>query len=125
MNAILDAGAFVAIERRDLRVGEMLRVLQQHHIKLRTSAAVIAQVWRDGARQARLARALAGVEVRALAPDYDKRTGELLAAARMEDVVDAHLALLVEEGDRVLTSDPEDIGILLRARKVDATIVEV
>jgi hypothetical protein len=80
-------------------------------------------VWRDGRRQALLARALSGVDVRALAPGDDKRTGELLALAKSDDVVDAHLALSVENGDRVLTSDPGDIEKLLAARKVKATVV--
>jgi hypothetical protein len=101
----------------------MLRLLQQRRIPLGTSSAVIAQVWRDGRRQALLARVLSGVDVRALAPGDDKRTGELLALAKSDDVVDAHLALSVENGDRVLTSDPDDIEKLLSARKVKATIV--
>lgn len=125
MRAILDAGAFVAIERRDKRVGAMLRVLQQQRVPLRTSSAVIAQVWRNGAKQVELTRALAGVDVRGLVPDVDKRTGELLAASRTLDVVDAHIALLVDDGDRILTSDPDVIASLLRARRVDAVIVDV
>lgn len=101
----------------------MLRVLQQRRVPLGTSSAVVAQVWRDGRKQALLARALSGVAVRALAPGDDKRTGELLALAKTNDVVDAHLALGVEDGDRVLTSDPDDLARLLDARGVDASIV--
>jgi hypothetical protein len=123
VRALLDAGAFVAIEKRDRHVGAMLRVLQQRRVPLGTSSAVIAQVWRDGRRQVLLARILSGVDVRALAPGDDKRTGELLALARSDDVVDAHLALGVENGDRVLTSDPGDIENLLSAREVKATVV--
>ncbi|HEX6278317.1 MAG TPA: hypothetical protein VFZ53_34965 [Polyangiaceae bacterium] len=123
MRAILDAGAFVAVEKRDRHVGAMLRVLQQRRVPLGTSSAVVAQVWRDGRKQALLARALSGVYVRALAPGDDKRTGELLALAKTNDVIDAHLALGVEDGDRVLTSDPNDLARLLDARGVDANIV--
>ena len=61
--------------------------------------------------------------MRPLAPDDDKRTGELLALAKSDDVVEAHLALGVENGDRVLTSDPRDIKNLLSARGVKATVV--
>jgi hypothetical protein len=123
VRAILDAGAFVAIEKRDRHVGAMLRLLQQRRVPLGTSSAVIAQVWRDGRTQALLARLLSGVDVRALAPGDDKRTGELLALAKSNDVVDAHLALSVANGDRVLTSDPDDIDKLLSAREVKATVV--
>ena len=41
-----------------------------------------------------LARVLTGVDVRALAPGDDRRTGELLATAKMNDVVDAHVAMI-------------------------------
>jgi len=123
VRAVLDAGAFVAIEKRDRHVGAMLRLLQQRRARLGTSSAVIAQVWRDGRKQALLARVLSGVDVRALAPGDDKRTGELLALAKSEDVVAAHLVLGVENGDRVLTSDPHDVENLLSAREVKATVV--
>jgi hypothetical protein len=123
MRAVLDAGAFVAIERRDRRLGAMLRVLQQRRVPIGTSSAVIAQVWRDGRKQALLARVLAGVDVRALAPGDDRRTGELLALSKTDDVVDAHLALGVEDGDHVFSSDPDDIEHLLHARRVDAAVI--
>lgn len=123
MRAVLDAGAFVAIEKRDRHVGAMLRVLQQRRVPLATSSAVVAQVWRDGRKQALLARLLSGIDARALAPGDDRRTGELLALTKSDDVIDAHLVLGVEDGDRVFTSDPNDIDRLLEARGVDATIV--
>jgi hypothetical protein len=125
MKAVLDAGAFLAVERRDRRVRALLQVLQEKEVDLLTSSAVIAQVWRDGRRQARLAQLLGGVGVRALAPVEDRRTGELLARTRTDDVVDGHLSLCVANGDQVLTSDRSDIERLLKARGVGATIVDV
>lgn len=124
MKVVLDAGAFVAVEKRDRRVGAMLRVLAQQRVPLWTSAAVIAQVWRDGRKQALLARILDGVGVRGLGSGEDKRIGELLAVARMHDVIDAHVALAVDDGDHVLTSDLEDLRRLLAARGIDATLVK-
>lgn len=103
----------------------MLRVVQEARLPVRTSAAVVAQVWRDGGRQANLARVLAGVEVRSLDGRDGKRAGELLARTGSADVVDAHLTLLARPDDRVLTSDPEDIGRLLAARGVEAGVVRV
>jgi hypothetical protein len=41
----------------------------------------------------------------------------------MLHVIDAHVALGAEAGDRVLTSDPDDIRRLLQARGVDASVV--
>jgi hypothetical protein len=125
MKAVLDAGAFVAVEKRDRSIRALLRVLQHKEVDLVTSSAVVAQVWRDGRRQARLAQVLSGVRVRALAPTEDRRTGELLAQAGADDVVDGHLSLCVGHGDHVLTSDRGDIERLLEARGVDAIVVDV
>jgi hypothetical protein len=120
---VLDAGALVAIDKRDRRVGAMLRVLQRLRVPLWTSAPVVAQVWRDGRKQALVAQVLGGVGVRALAAGDDRRTGELLARAGTRDVIDAHLALVVEKDDQVLTSDPRDIVQLLQVRGIDASVV--
>jgi hypothetical protein len=125
MNAVLDAGAFLAVEKRDRRIRALLRVLQEKEVDLLTSSTVVAQVWRDGRRQARLAQLLGAVGTRALAPTDDRRTGELLARAKAKDVVDGHLSLCVANGDQVLTSDRADIERLLDARRIDATIVDV
>ena len=122
MKAVLDAGALVAIDRRDREVGAQLRVLQQQGTPLRASAAVVGQVWRDGRKQANLARVLAGVGTEALGTADGKRIGELLARAGSADVVDAHVALLVAPADVVLTSDPGDIRALLQARGVPAHV---
>jgi hypothetical protein len=65
------------------------------------------------------------VDVRALAPGDDRRTGELLAAAKMNDVVDGHVAVMTEDGDRILTSDADDLDTLVRARGIEATIVAI
>jgi hypothetical protein len=125
VKAVLDAGALVAVDRRDRSVGAQLRVLQQRGTPLRASAAVVGQIWRDGRKQANLARVLAGVGVERLGEDDGKRIGELLARTGSADVVDAHVALLTEPGDMVLTSDPDDIGVLLRERGVVARVQAV
>jgi hypothetical protein len=125
VKVILDAGAFVAIERRDRRIEAMLRVLHEQRVPLWTSAAVVAQVWRDGRKQALLARILPGVGVRALVPGDDTRIGELLAVTRTADVIDGHVALLADDTDRIVTSDPDDLARLIEARGVDAEVVTV
>jgi hypothetical protein len=122
VKAVLDAGALVAVDRRDRVVGAQLRVLQRQGTPLRASAAVVGQVWRDGRKQANLARVLAGVGIEPLGKDDGKRIGELLGRAGSADVVDAHVALLVAPHDVVLTSDPGDIRSLLQARGVPARV---
>jgi len=125
VTAVLDAGALTAIDRRDRTVGAMLRVLQRDGEPVRTSAGAIAQVWRAGRRQADLARALPGVEVAVLDELAAKKVGELLGSSGTSDLVDAHVALLVLPGGKVLTSDEPDFKALLRARRVKATVIDV
>lgn len=125
MNAVLDAGALVAVDKRDRAVGAMLRVLQRDGVPVITSGGVVAQVWRDGSRQANLARILSGVEVDALDDGTGRRVGELLRQNRSNDLVDAHVALLVKPDGRVFTSDEQDIKALLRTRKVRAGTIRV
>jgi len=55
VTAVLNSGALIAIDKRDRKVGAMLRVLQREGVPVRTSAAAVAQVWRDGHRQAKAA----------------------------------------------------------------------
>lgn len=123
MAIVLDAGALVAIDRGDRETNRVL-----HRARLggvRTSCAVVAQVWRDGARQARLALALRGIDVVPLDEETDRRIGELLRETGTSDVVDGHVALMVGPGDLVATSDVGDIGRLLDARRVRAKLVRV
>jgi hypothetical protein len=122
---VLDAGALIAIERRHRLTGLMLRVAHQRGLQVRTSAGAVAQVWRNGARQAELARALHGVDTVPLDVHAAKRIGPLLREAGSADVVDAHVAWLAGDGDQILTSDPKDIRRLLTARGVRAAVVSV
>jgi hypothetical protein len=125
VKAVLDAGALVAVDRRDRMIGAQLRVLQLRGTPIRVSSAVVGQVWRDGRKQANLARVLAGVGIEALGQDDGRRIGELLAQAASADVVDAHVALMAAHADLILTSDPGDIRQLMQARGVSARVQAV
>jgi len=125
VSAVLDGGALIAVDKRDRAVGAMLRILQRDGTPVLTSAGAVAQVWRDGRRQANLARVLPGVEIAALDDITSKRVGGLLRDSGTDDPVDAHLALLVRSGDQVLTSDQPEIRALLQTRRVKATVIRV
>ncbi len=125
MALVLDAGALIAVERQDRAVGAMLRVAQQEGLPVRTSAAVVAQVWRDGSVQANLARVLAGVSIAPLDSSTGRAVGEVLALSKTADVAGGHLGLSVYSEDTVLTSDPRDIKTILRARGVRARVRRV
>lgn len=125
MSAVLDAGALAAVDKRDRKVGALLRVLQRESIDVLTSAGVVAQVWCDGRRQANVARVLAGVDVAQLDDVTARKAGELLKVNHSDAIVDAHVALLARAQDLVLTSDDIDIKALLKTRRVRAMIVHV
>ena len=125
MTVVLDADALIAVDKRDRAVGAMLRVLQRDGVPIVTSAAVVAQAWPDSRRQVHLARTLAGLDIAALDDVAAKRVGELLRANGTSDLADAHVALLVQPQDRVLTGDEDDIKALLRTRRVKAVTVRV
>jgi hypothetical protein len=125
VTAVLDSGALIAIDRRDRKVGAMLRVFQREAEPVRTSAGAVAQVWRAGRRQVNLARTLPGLDVAVLDEPAAKKVGGLLGSSGTSDLVDAHVALLVHPGEQVLTSDDQDIKALLRTRRVKATVVHV
>jgi predicted nucleic acid-binding protein len=111
---VFDAGAFIALERGSTPVRGYVLLADRGHAALATSAAVVAQIWRGGSRQARLARLLASDLVAELALDSEasRRIGLLAAAAPgARDVVDGHIATIALDRDAVvLTSDPEDIA---------------
>ena len=125
MSLILDAGALVAIDRRDRAVGVLLRLAQQRQMIVRSSAGAVAQVWRDGARQVNLARTLGGIDVAALNLAAAKRIGPLLGATHVSDPIDGYVAQLAGPGDQVLTSDPDDIRRLLGERVRSITVTQV
>jgi hypothetical protein len=112
---VLDSGALIAIDRGDRRIGAVLHEASRHGIEAVTSSACVAETWRDPARQARLARALAGIIERSLDPYAARQCGMLLARARTSDIADAAVALLASNDAVVITSDAGDIGRLINA----------
>ena len=120
---ILDAGALVAIDRGDRAVNDKIKRALRSGQPVRTNANVVAQAWRDGARQARLARALRGITVEPITREDGYRAGELLGATRTKDVVDATVALLAKSGDEVYTSDLSDLRKLCEATGFKAVVI--
>jgi hypothetical protein len=119
---VFDAGALIALDRGDRALGALLAVAAQSGNEAMTSSACVAQVWRDPARQARLTRALEGIVEWPLDELAARRCGMLLAQSATSDIADAALVLLVQSGDTVLTSDPDDVARLLGSAGTDARI---
>ena len=53
---ILDAGFLISVDRNERAAQAFLSAVQRQHIGLHKTDPVVAQVWRNGARQARLAK---------------------------------------------------------------------
>jgi hypothetical protein len=122
---VLDTGALVAVERSNRDVIALIKRERLAGRVPRTHGGVIGQVWRGGGRQANLARLLPGLDVVALDAALGRRAGALLARSRTTDVIDAALALLAQDGDEILTSDPDDLRILVAASGVHADVVDI
>lgn len=108
---ILDAGPLIDADRDRRRFAALVQVAIDEGQILRTTEAIIAQVWRSP-RQANLAWALSAVETH---PEFGdgQRIGELLAATETSDAIDAHIAILARRlGEPVLTSDVDDLRLL-------------
>jgi len=126
MTVVLDAGALVAAERDDREVAAVMKRERRAGRRPVTHGGVIGQVWRGGSgRQANLARALRGVDVRALDDELGRRAGVLLAAAGADDVIDATVVLLARDGDEIITSDPIDLRHLALAAGLDVELIPV
>ena len=125
MSLLLDAGALVAYERGDRRIQAYLERAQRNGVPIRTTAGIVAQVWRRPAVQVRLSRLLRGVQERPLDSQGARRIGELLARAAAVDVVDASLIDAARDGDEILTSDPTDLVALAYAADKSVLITRV
>jgi predicted nucleic acid-binding protein len=109
---VLDAGALIALERRDGRMLALLREIISARISAHVPAAVVAQVWRGSARQHAVIQLLKAevVRVHALTDAVATRIGLRLGSSGTSDVIDAHVALLGRSLRAVvLTSDPDDL----------------
>ncbi|MDT0185303.1 PIN domain-containing protein [Microbacterium sp. ARD31] len=111
----LDASALIALERGNVDVRVLLREAVERGLEVHVVPEVVAQVWRGGPRQARLAAVLSarGVDT----PDYDlhaaREVGRLCSATGGSDVVDAHVVWHARSrGHLVVTSDPDGLAAL-------------
>jgi hypothetical protein len=123
---VLDAGAFVAVERGDR---DVVALVKRERLAGRvpvTNGGVVAQVWRGGSgRQAPVARLLAGTEVVPVDDGLGRRAGMLLARTGQADAIDAAVVCLATDGDDILTSDPGDLRVLAEAVGVHVELIPV
>lgn len=80
---------------------------------------MVAQVWRDGRRQARLASLLGArqVDIATLDDGRAREAGQLCGVTGTNDLVDASVMLCARaRQQRIVTSDPADL------RRLDSTV---
>lgn len=123
---VLDAGAFVAVERGDRDVVALVKRERTSGRVPITHGGVVGQIWRGGrGKQAPVAALLAGVEVAPLDDALGRRAGTLLAHSGGADAVDAAVVCLAGDGDDILTSDPGDLRRLAQAADVHVELIPV
>jgi hypothetical protein len=110
MSLVLDSGALIALEKNDRVMWRRLKAALLANAIPVSHGGIVGQAWRGGGpRQALLARLLEGIDVRALDESLGRAAGALLARVDSADVIDAALVLLADDGDDIVTSDPEDL----------------
>jgi hypothetical protein len=107
---VLDSGAFIALEKNDRAMWRRLKAAQLAGSVPVSHGGIVGEAWRGGGpRQALLAKALQGIDVRGVDEHLGRAAGELLARAGTSNVIDAALAILADDGDDLVTSDPDDL----------------
>jgi hypothetical protein len=110
---IFDAGVFLALDNPSKRgvVLALLQKLQSEGIEPATNEAVLAQTWRQPAKQVALNMLLKAVDIYPFGEP--KVIGMRCAKTGTNDVVDASLAVLADQlGTCILTTDPRDMAKL-------------
>lgn len=118
MNAsyVYDAGALIAIESDDRRMWAIHKTALTQNRQIVVPAIVVGQAWRDGRKQARLARVLRTCEVEPTELETAKAAGVLCGRAGTSDVVDATvLVTALAHRANIVTSDHKDMTELAEA----------
>lgn len=111
----LDTGALIAIEAGSPRMALLVEQAIAAGAELAIPAGVVAQAWRGGAPQVRIAKLLQlqVTSIVALDTMLALRVGARCAATGSNDVVDVSVAICASDrGHPVITSDLDDIAAI-------------
>lgn len=121
-----DTGALVAADRNDRKMWALHAGYLREEVVPIVPAPVLAQAWRGGARQARVARLLQVCDVEPLGEALAKDVGVLAGKAKHDDVVDvAVVEGAIRRGDAVVTSDAGHVRKIAAAAGVTIWIEQV
>jgi predicted nucleic acid-binding protein len=111
----LDTGALIALDRGDRRMLALLAEVSVQGGRFWVPAGALGQAWRNGQRQATLARFIRGSEVQVVPLDdgLSRACGELLALTGTSDVIDASVVIVARQKQSVVvTCDVKDLARL-------------
>lgn len=121
-----DTGALVAADRNNREMWALHAGYLREEVVPMVPAAVLAQAWRGGARQARVASLLQMCDVEPLSEALAKDVGVLAGKAGHDDVGDvAVVEGAIRRGDVVVTSDAGDVRKIAAAAGVTIWIEQV
>lgn len=107
----LDTGALIAIERRRVRIKQILAAARTLGVQITVPTVVVAEWWRG--RKGPVAKILDGVLVEPLSRDLARIAGEALARTKRSNAIDAIVvASAAQRGDVVYTSDLADLSAI-------------
>jgi hypothetical protein len=109
----LDSGALIAFEKRSARMVAIFKTALTDGAVMTVPTAVLAQVHRGNSPL--IARMLQACELEDLTPSIARRVGKLLGDSGTSDIVDGAVVVsAIPRGNRIITSDPDDIDRLLQ-----------
>ena len=131
MTLVLDAGALIQVDRGNRYVLSVIETAFDKDEAVDVPTGVIGQAWRNPDRQVLLSRTLKRCNEVDLDGATARAGGQLCGRTATSDVIDASVALAVayarRSGEEVtlLTSDSDELGILLSVLDTQAGIIEV
>ncbi|MBL6751506.1 MAG: PIN domain-containing protein [Nevskia sp.] len=110
----LDSGAFIAFEKGQRKFLALLKGAANRGDTLTVPAVVLAEVWRGGPRSALISKLLQWCNVESTDETLARSAGVAVGAVAGASPIDAIVvASAATRGDRVVTSDPNDVHKLL------------
>lgn len=121
-----DTGALIAAERNDRAMWALHAGFLAEEVVPTVPAAVLAEAWRGGSRQAVLARFLTLCEVEDLTELQARDVGVLVGKSGHDDVVDvAVVEGAIRRRDAVVTSNPTHISAIADAGRARLRIESI
>lgn len=117
--------ALIAADKHYPKLTAIVKAARATDATIYAPAGCVAEAWRDGAVQTRLALLLKGIhEFPPLDLEGAKAAGELLARSGTSQIVDAHLVTVAirVSPSVVVTSDSRDITALLATGTHDVAV---